>query len=92
MYEYEMMCVFDTGKPAEETYEKVEAMLASYGGEIEKRDDMETRRLAYKIGKKSEGRYFLWHFKLDPNKVDPLKKELRIQEGLMRNLVVRRNA
>lgn len=90
MYDYEMMCIFNpNATSAAETTEAVEAILNANGAQIEKKDDMGLRKLAYPIKKKNEGHYWLYNFKLEPSRVTPVNKELLIKEGLMRYLLIR---
>jgi len=48
------------------------------------------RRLAYEINHKSEGSYHLLNFDADPETLAELSRILRITDGVMRHLAVRR--
>jgi small subunit ribosomal protein S6 len=48
------------------------------------------RRLAYEINHKGEGSYHLLNFDADPETLDELSRILRITDGVMRHLAVRR--
>ena len=48
------------------------------------------RRLAYEIDKKSEAHYHLLHFDADPTTLDELTRVLKIPDGAMRHMAVRR--
>ena len=50
------------------------------------------RRLAYEIDKKSEASYHLLHFDADPATLDELTRVLKITDGAMRHMAVRRPA
>ncbi|HOG64313.1 MAG TPA: 30S ribosomal protein S6 [Spirochaetota bacterium] len=93
MQTYEMMCIFDPKLSAEaETTGMVESILKEGGAADVTREDLGLKRLAYLINKKTEGRYFLFHFSLDQQAVAGIRKELGIKEGLLRHLIVRREA
>jgi len=48
------------------------------------------RRLAYEIAHKGEGSYHLLNFDADPETLAELSRILRITDGVMRHLAVRR--
>jgi ribosomal protein S6 len=48
------------------------------------------RRLAYEIDHKHEGAYHLLNFDAEPATLDELSRILRITDGVMRHLAVRR--
>ena len=48
------------------------------------------RRLAYEIDHKREGSYHLLNFDADPETLEELSRILRITDGVMRHLAVRR--
>jgi small subunit ribosomal protein S6 len=48
------------------------------------------RRLAYEINHKGEGSYHLLNFDADPETLSELSRILRITDGVMRHLAVRR--
>ena len=50
------------------------------------------RRLAYEIEKKGEATYHLLHFDCEPATLDELTRILKITDGAMRHMAVRRPA
>jgi small subunit ribosomal protein S6 len=50
------------------------------------------RKLAYEIEKKGEGTYHLLHFDCDAATLDELTRVLKITDGAMRHMAVRRPA
>jgi small subunit ribosomal protein S6 len=48
------------------------------------------RRLAYEIDKKSEAHYYLLHFDCAPATLDELTRVLKITDGAMRHMAVKR--
>ena len=49
------------------------------------------RRLAYRIGRQNEGFYQLIEFRIDPLQVDELKRLLRLNESIVRFLILTRD-
>ena len=49
------------------------------------------RKLAYEIDKKTEAHYHLLHFDCEPDTLDELTRVLRITDGAMRHMAVRRS-
>ena len=93
MNNYEIMCIFDPKTTTEaETSEMVAEQLGSFGAQISSKEDLGRKKLAYPIKKRTEGLYWLFHFTIDPQKIDELKKALLIKESLIRFLVVKREA
>jgi small subunit ribosomal protein S6 len=93
MESYEMMCVFDPKASGESTTTAmVEDILKENGANDLVREDLGTKRLAYVINKRNEGKYVLFRFSLDTQAVAAVRKELGIKESLLRHLIVRREA
>ena len=93
MNRYEMIYIIDTGledSARKELIEKVSALIASNGGEIEKVDETwGKRRLAYAIDYKTEGWYVLVTFKAPAELPRELERNLQINESVLRYLVVK---
>ena len=93
MNRYEMIYIIDTGleeAARKELIEKVSALIANNGGEIEKVDETwGKRRLAYAIDYKTEGWYVLVNFKAPAELPRELERNLQINENVLRYLVVK---
>ena len=93
MNRYEMIYIIDTGleeAARKELIEKVSALIANNGGEIEKVDETwGKRRLAYAIDYKTEGWYVLVNFKAPAELPRELERNLQINESVLRYLVVK---
>ena len=93
MNRYEMIYIIDTGledSARKELVEKVSALIANNGGEIEKVDETwGKRRLAYAIDYKTEGWYVLVTFKAPVELPRELERNLQINESVLRYLVIR---
>src|SRR5919106_432136 len=62
------------------------------GGVWQNHEPWGRRKLAYEIDKKPEAVYHLLHFDADPATLDELTRVLKITEGAMRHMAVRRPA
>ncbi len=66
--------------------------LIEKNGEIESVDEWGKRRLAYEINDKTEGFYVLVNFKADPEFPKELERQYKITEGILRTIVIRKDA
>ena len=94
MRDYELVMVVspdvgDEGFPA--TVERVSKFIQEKGGDVKDVDPWGRRRLAYPIGRFSEGFYAVTHFSLGPNEVRSLEGSLDLAEDVLRHLVVRQD-
>jgi small subunit ribosomal protein S6 len=69
--------------------ERVTGMISTSGGEVSKVDVWGRRRLAYPIKRFTEGDYVLTQFMLEPDRVRDLESGLKLNEDVIRHLVVR---
>lgn len=95
MRNYEMMFII---KPdlAEEAVAEIKAKLHKiiddFGGEfIGEAVGWGKKRMAYKIEDYAEGIYSLWHFKGLPETVEELDRVIKISDGLIRHIIIRRD-
>ncbi len=89
---YETIFVIDSTKTEEEItalVEKFKSLIEKYG-EIESVDEWGKRRLAYPINDLTEGYYVLVNFKSNPDFPSELERVYGITDGIIRNIVVRR--
>lgn len=90
--EYEMVLVLKPDLGEEElpaAVDRITGFIAASGGEVAKVDPWGRRKLAYPIQKYVEGNYVLTQFKLEPSLVMGLEANLRLDEHLLRHLIVR---
>jgi len=89
--EFELMYVVDGTMPEEEAAKVAEAVQSfiSSHGTIVKVDPWGRRRLAYPIKKKQDGYYWVITFEVEPDAVDVLKQQLRVNESILRWMVTR---
>lgn len=89
---YETMFVVKPTLTQEEIVEKIEffkSAILSNGGEISANLDMGMRNLAYEIKKNKRGYYFVIYFKAEPKLVLELERLYRINEDILRFIVIK---
>ena len=72
--------------------QKVHDLITRFGGTIEKVDDWGKRRLAYEIKKVNEGFYSFISFDAEGPAPAEIESRIRIMEGVLRYLIVRKEA
>jgi small subunit ribosomal protein S6 len=91
--DYEILLMLDPDLPDErqnEIVSRARELVERGGGRFESHDVWGRRRLAYEIDHKPEGSYHLLTFASDPEVLDELSRILKITDGVMRHLAVRR--
>ncbi len=95
MNAYEIMLMLDPELAEErqnEIVSRARELVDKGGGTWVGHDAWGRRKLAYEIAKKSEAHYHLLHFDCEPPTLDELTRVLKITDGTMRLLAVRRPA
>jgi small subunit ribosomal protein S6 len=90
---YEILLMLDPELPEErqdEIIKRARELVERGGGAWVGHNIWGRRRLAYEIDHKSEGSYHLLNFDADPATLEELSRILRITDGVMRHLAVRR--
>lgn len=92
MKEYEVVYIFDSMVPEtgiEEKLERYHQLLTADGkGEITAVDHWGRRQLAYPIQKRTNGFYVVAQFRADAEALPEFERLLKLDEGLLRYLVV----
>lgn len=91
---YELVAIFDpalTDTEVSDQVEKISTIIKSHDGEIEKNDLWGRRELAYEINRKTHGIYVVLVFNGKSTVVTDLKRQLRINESVMRSLIVKKD-
>ena len=73
----------------ESSAKKYGSIITSNGGELVKIDDWGKRSLAYEIKFHREGFYLFYRFKGTGAVLDELNRQLRIDENVLRHMIVR---
>lgn len=93
--QYEILLMFDPDLPEgrqEEIVKRTRELIEKAKGKWVRHDVWGRRRLAYEIDRKGEGSYHLLSFDAEPETLEELSRILRITDGVMRHLAVRRTA
>ena len=93
MNDYEILLLLDAELPAERSAEivtRVQERVEADGGTWEAHEPWGRRRLAYEIDHKAEGDYHLLLFTSSPETLAEISRVLKITDGVVRHLAVRR--
>jgi small subunit ribosomal protein S6 len=91
--DYEILLMLDPELPEERQAEIIDRMRAEIergGGTWEGQETWGRRKLAYEIDKKTDGVYHLLFFTCPPDSLAEVSRVLKITDGVMRHLAVRR--
>ena len=89
VYEFAVMYQPDLDQKAETTLvSEIEALFAEAQGKLLFKDPWTKRGLAYKIGGFEEAKFVIYYYEMPPASVRALDKQLRLQKGVLRHLVV----
>jgi small subunit ribosomal protein S6 len=69
--------------------ERVRSYVTSRGGEVQSLEPWGRRRLAYPIQRYHEGAYHIAKFSLGPEHADELDHSLKLNEQVIRHMIVR---
>jgi small subunit ribosomal protein S6 len=93
MREYELVIIitpeFDEAATAD-IVDKVKSWITDSGGSIETFEEWGRQKLAYLIRNHKEGQYYFFNLKLEPSAVAALERNFRLQESILRFLVINR--
>jgi len=90
-HDYEMVIVYKPGATDldnEKAVESLKELIEGLGGNIKQVEPWGKKKLAYPIARLNEGYYVLIHFSLDPGKTREIENKLRINEQVLRHLLV----
>jgi small subunit ribosomal protein S6 len=91
--DYEILLMFDPELPEERQTEivtRAREAIEKDGGTWDNHEPWGRRRLAYEIDHKAEGSYHLLTFAAEPATLEEISRVLKITDGVMRHLAVRR--
>ena len=92
MTKYEMLYILDaslTDEVKDGIIKKIEDLVSSNGGAVEKTDRWGAKKLQYPINYKSEGFYVLTTFEAEKAFVEELKRVIGITDGIIRRLITK---
>ena len=90
---YEILLMLDPDLPEErsnEILQRARDLVERGAGTWERHDPWGRRKLAYEIVHKDEGVYHLLEFTAEPATLDELSRILKITDGVLRHMAVRR--
>ena len=93
MNPYEIMLLLDPELAEERQNEilaRVRELVEQRGGAWQSQDAWGRRKLAFEIDHKGEAAYYLLQFDCDAETLDELTRVLKITDGVLRHLAVRR--
>ena len=93
MTDYEILLMFDPELPEERQTEivaRAREAIEKDGGTWDNHEPWGRRRLAFEIDHKAEGAYHLLTFAAEPATLEEISRVLKITDGVMRHLAVRR--
>ena len=94
MHDYEMVVIAvpELDEQALATFnDRITGWITSAGGTMANTNVWGRRRLAYAIRKKTDGIYVQFNYQMDPNASRELDRSLRIDEQVIRHMVIRRD-
>ncbi len=89
---YETMFILQPeleSKTEAELIDNLQAVLQKLGGKVDKTDDWGKRKLAYEINKFHEGHYYLMHFTGSHEIIPELEHFFRVNDAVIRFIIVR---
>lgn len=94
MRDYELVFIvtpeFDETATAD-VVDKVKSWISESGGTVESEEVWGRQKLAYLIRNHKEGQYYLFNIKLEPTQVASLERNFRLQESILRFLIINRD-
>ena len=91
MRDYELVIIvtpeFDETATAD-IVDKVKSWITESGGSIGSSEEWGRQKLAYLINNLKEGQYFFFNLKLEPTAIAELERNFRLQESILRFLII----
>ncbi len=89
---YEGMYILDSNRylrDSDGVTNQIESMIRKAGGEVLVSRLWEERRLAYPIKGQRKGTYWLIYFRLESGRINEIKRECQITDGILRTLFLK---
>jgi len=71
-----------------EVVDKVKSWITEVEGSIESLEEWGRQKMAYLVDNQKEGQYYLFNLKLEPSAVVNLERNFRLQESILRFLII----
>ena len=88
---YEAMFIVDAAKGGAElpaAIQHIAGLLQRHGGDIERLEKWDERKLVYTIRQVERGIYVLAYFRAEPDKIAELRRDIRLSEEILRVLIL----
>ena len=89
---YEVVFIIDSDTPEGEAMSLVDNLrkiVTDQGGAVTRSESMGRRQLAYRVGRKTEGNYWLFEIEGTGAEIAELERRMRVSDAVMRYLTVR---
>jgi small subunit ribosomal protein S6 len=89
---YEVVFIIDTDTPEAEAtglVENLQKIVTDQGGTFTRSESMGRRQLAYRVGRKTEGNYWLFEIEGTGAEIAELERRMRVSDAVLRYLTVR---
>jgi ribosomal protein S6 len=90
MKKYEGLFIFPpeiSGESHKDPAAEVVKWIEKFQGKVIQKTDLGKRTLGHMIGKYKDGRTFVFEFEMDPTRAQDFRKELELQENLLKYMV-----
>ncbi len=95
MRNYEAIFIIDPDLPTDVSkgvVAQIQELVVKSGGRVDGLQEWGKKRLAYKIKKKYEGNYVVVNFQVDSKNTKKIEQTLRLNDQLLRFLLVNKDA
>ena len=65
-------------------------VITKHNGSVERTENLGKRQFAYRLKKKNEGIYLLAYFRAEPASISKLEAVYRLNESVLRTLIIKR--
>ncbi len=92
MRTYELVCIFySNAEKMNQGLEDVKKILNDFSLTISREEDMKDRELTYPIKKETRGHYYLFVVEADPQIIQDVEVQLKLQGSLIKYLFVKKD-
>jgi small subunit ribosomal protein S6 len=91
MKRYEALMIFRAAGTEQELAQlskRVQEVIQRLGGRVDRSEAFGRRRLAYRIGRQTEGQYHLLQFEAPTLQLGELERQLRLQDEIIRFMIL----
>ena len=90
--DYELIFIYNSRDSVfEASRKKIQDILSQHKAKIIKEEDMGIRKLAYEVKKNKEGHYYLYHLRVNGEKIKQMSRDFRLSEEILKHMFVRKD-